>query len=85
MTSQAEIYAALSEIFRETFDDDALELTHTLTAADVPEWDSFNHINLIVATEMKFGIKFRTAEIEELKDVGEFAALVEKKLQAKKA
>ena len=79
---QPEIDARLTQIFRDIFDDDALVLRSEMTAADVPEWDSFNHINLIVATEAKFGIKFQTAEIESLKNVGHFEELIAKKLAA---
>jgi acyl carrier protein len=53
-----------------------------MTAADIAEWDSFNHINLIVATEAKFGIKFQTTEIESLRNVGHFVELIGKKLAA---
>jgi acyl carrier protein len=79
----SEIYARLTAIFRDIFDDDTIVLKPEMTAADIPEWDSFNHINLIVATEAKFGIKFQTAEIESLKNVGHFAALIEQKLAAR--
>jgi acyl carrier protein len=79
---QPEIDAQLTQIFRDIFDDDALTLHTDMTAADVPEWDSFNHINLIVATEAKFGVKFQTAEIESLKNVGHFEELIAKKLAA---
>lgn len=79
---QSEIESRLTLIFRDIFDDDALALHADMTAGDVPEWDSFNHINLIVATEAKFGIKFQTAEIESLKNVGHFEELIEKKLAA---
>jgi acyl carrier protein len=72
----AEIYDRLTAIFRDVLDDDALMLKPDLTASDVPAWDSFNHINIVVATEAAFGIKFRSAEIEELKNVGEFVALI---------
>jgi acyl carrier protein len=78
----AEIDARLTEIFRDIFDDDNLTLRPEMTAADVKDWDSFNHINLIVATEAKFGIKFQTAEIESLKNVGHFEELIAKKLAA---
>ncbi len=77
---QAEIHSRLTAIFRDIFDDDTLDLRPEMTAADVAEWDSFNHINLIVATEAKFGIKFHTAEIESLKNVGHFEELIAKKL-----
>jgi len=79
---QQEIYARLTEIFHDLFDDDTLVLTPRLSAADVPEWDSFNHINLIVAVEVGFQIKFQTAELESLQTVGHLADLIEKKLAA---
>lgn len=80
--NQAEIDSRLTQIFRDVFDDDALTLRPEMTAADVPDWDSFNHINLIVATEAKFGIKFQTAEVESLKNVGHFEEMIAKKLAA---
>lgn len=79
---QTEIDARLTAIFRDIFDDETLTLRPEMTAADVEEWDSFNHINLIVATESKFGIKFQTAEVESLKNVGHFEELIAKKLAA---
>ncbi len=71
MTSE-QIYTQLTEIFRELFDDESIVLTPQTTAADLAEWDSFNHINLIVASEARFGVKFSTAEIESLHNVGQF-------------
>ncbi len=79
---QTEIYMELTGICRDLFDDESLVLRPGLTAADVPEWDSFNHINLIVATEAKFGVKFQTAELESLQTVGHLADLVQSKLAA---
>jgi acyl carrier protein len=76
---EAEIYAKLTPIFRDILDDDGLVLKPELTAADVPDWDSFNHINIVVATEAVFKIKFKSAEIEELKNVGEFVQLIQKR------
>lgn len=80
--TQQDIYPKLTSIFRDVFDDDALDLRPGLTAADVPEWDSFNHINLIVAIESKFGVKFQTAELESMQTVGHLADLVQGKLAA---
>ena len=76
----AAILAALTQIFREVFEDDALVISEATTADDVEGWDSMNHITLVVETERRFKIKFQTAEIEELKDVGEFVGLIAKKL-----
>lgn len=80
--SQSGTYAALNEIFRDVFDDPAIEVAPEMSAKDVPEWDSFNHINIIVAAEMRFGIKFRAAEIDGLRNVGDFVALIDQKRQA---
>ena len=77
-----EIYAQLTTIFHDLFEDSTLVLTPQLTAADVPEWDSFNHINLIVAVEQRFKIKFQTAELEQLHTVGHLATLIQQKLAA---
>ena len=79
---QSDIYDQLTVIFRDTLDDDTLVLTPNLSAADVPEWDSFNHINLIVAIESRFKIKFQTAELEQLHTVGHLADLIAAKLAA---
>ena len=79
---QQEIYAILTPIFRDMFDNEMLVLTPGLTAASVPEWDSFNHINLIVAIEARLKIKFQTAELESLNTVGRMVDLIEKKLAA---
>lgn len=77
---QEEIYSQLTGIFRDLFDDESITLQPGLTAADVPEWDSFNHINLIVAVESRFAIKFQTAELESLQTVGHLADLIQSKL-----
>ena len=77
---QPEIYVQLTSIFHDLFDDDTIVLNPGLTAADVPEWDSFNHINLIVAIESRFKIKFQTAELESMQTVGHLADLIQSKL-----
>lgn len=79
---QPEIYALLTPIFRDLFEDETLVLTPELTSASVPEWDSFNHINLIVAVEVSLKIKFQTAELESMSTVGCMVDLIEKKLAA---
>ena len=77
-----DIYATLTDIFREIFDDPQIELRPDTTATDIADWDSFNHINLIVAAESRFGIKFQTSEVESLKNVGDMVATIERKLSA---
>ena len=75
-----EILQKLTPVFRDVFDNPELELSPSTTADDVEEWDSVNHITLIVEIEQKFGIKFQTAELEELKNVGELVRLISSKL-----
>ncbi len=78
--TEPEIYDALNTIFRRVLDDNSIELHPDTTAEDVEGWDSMNHIFLVVEIEKHFGIKFQTAEMEELKNVGELAALVQQRL-----
>ncbi len=80
--TEAEILHQLTEIFRETFGDDTLVLRHETTAEDIEDWDSFNQINILVATEVRFGIKFQTAETGNLKDVGHLVTIIHRKLAA---
>ena len=80
--TEAEIYDGLNAVFREVFDEPNLKVSPALSAKDIPEWDSFNHINIVVATEMRFGVKFRTVEIDALRNVGEFAQLIARKREA---
>jgi acyl carrier protein len=71
------IYSRLSEIFRNVFDEDSLQVTPGLSAKDVDGWDSLAHIRLIVSIEKAFRIKFSTAEIGKLLNVGDLVALIE--------
>ena len=72
----------LTEVFREVFDDDSIQLTPELTADDVEGWDSLSHVNLIIAVEMKFGVEFTQKEIRSFANVGEMIACIEGKLNA---
>jgi acyl carrier protein len=71
-----EILQTLSEVFRDVFDDDSIALRRETTSEDINGWDSQAHVTLVVATEMRFGIKFRTAELERLRNVGDFVDLI---------
>jgi acyl carrier protein len=74
--TEPEVYAILTELFHELFADDSIVLTPDTTADDVSGWDSFNHLNIIVAVETRFGIKLQTNEIEGLTNVGDMARLI---------
>jgi acyl carrier protein len=78
-TSREEV----QQVFRDVFGEDQIVLTDDMTADDIPGWDSLGHLNLIIAIEKRFGIKFATAEISRLKDddqnVGTLLALIARK------
>jgi acyl carrier protein len=74
---QPQIYSRLAEIFRNLFDEDSLQLTPELSAKDVDGWDSLTHIRLILTIEKAFKVKFSTAEIGKLENVGDLVTLIE--------
>ena len=69
--TREEIYGKLNEVFQDVFDDEDITVNDYTVAADVDGWDSLEHINLIVAVERCFGIKFTMGETTGLKNVGE--------------
>lgn len=68
---QNEILASVQEIFRDVLDNEEIVLTPVTTADDIEEWDSLSHIQLIVAIEKSFKIKFTSKEILSWNNVGE--------------
>jgi acyl carrier protein len=81
----ADTLSQVRDIIADVLDQPDLQVTPATTAENVDGWDSFNHINIVVAIESHFGIKIHTAEIEELRNVGELVEVVERKLKTKKA
>lgn len=77
--NEADIISELTPLFQEVLDNPSLTLTPDTQAADVAGWDSVAHITLVVVIEQKFGIHFNTAEIEELRNVGDLAKLISTK------
>ena len=73
---EPQIYARLTEIFKDVFDEDSIEVTPELSAKDVDGWDSLTHIRLILTIEKAFKIKFSTSEIGKLENVGDLVALI---------
>jgi acyl carrier protein len=66
-----EILAKLQEIFIDVLDNEDIVLTEDTTANDIEEWDSLSHIQIIVAIEKQFKIKFTSKEILSWRNVGE--------------
>jgi acyl carrier protein len=76
---KSEIEWRLTPIFRDVFNDDALVVTEDMTAAQVPTWDSLSNINMIIAVEKAFGVKFSIKDVRNLKNVGELFDLIKRK------
>ncbi len=70
------VYERLQEVFRDVFDDEEIVVGDETTAEDVEGWDSLEHINLIVAVEKEFGIKFNMGEANKMKNVGEMVDII---------
>lgn len=77
--SRGEILAKIQAILRDVLDDDTVEVTEATAATDVPEWDSTNHVRLLVAIEAAFNVRFETEEITAPQNVGDLVTLVQAK------
>jgi acyl carrier protein len=79
MATEAEIYPALTTIFHDVFLRDDLTLTPELTAKDVQGWDSFKQIEIIMASEEEWKIRFSTRELDGLRCVGDLVKTIASK------
>jgi acyl carrier protein len=79
--NRAEVLAKLQEVFDGVFLDKVV-IEPELSAADVEEWDSLLQISLVVAIEQKFRVRFRIGEVEAARNVGEFADLIARRMEA---
>lgn len=73
----------LNGLFRMVFDDDSIDITPKTTADDVDGWDSLSHVNLILAVENAFEIRFAQKELLTFKNVGDMIATIERKVAEK--
>jgi acyl carrier protein len=73
---ESAIYARLTEIFQDIFDDDSVTATPALTAKDVDGWDSLTHIRVMLAVEKVFKVKFSTSEIGKMEKVGDLVTII---------
>lgn len=78
--SREEIFDKVQDIFREVFDDDELVISDSTNSDEIEDWDSLEHISLIVSMEKEFSMKFDIKEINTLKDVGEMIDLIKRKM-----
>lgn len=77
--SEEEIYERLNNVFRDVFDDDEIVVNANTTANDIEDWDSLEHINLIVSVEQEFGMKFNMNEVTTMKNVGDMVNLIKER------
>ena len=71
--THAEVLDALTNVFRDVFDDNSIVINDQTTANDIEDWDSLEHINLIEAVEKEFNMRFQMREVSGMKNVGEMA------------
>jgi len=76
--NQAEVIHQLQSLFDTLFLEPVV-LTPELSAKEVPEWDSLMHISLLVSVEKQFRVRFRVGEVENARNIGEFADLILKR------
>ena len=74
--TREEAFERLTNVFCDVFDDDTIELTEETTAEDIEDWDSFEHINLVVAVEEEFGFKIPMGKTVTMKNVGEMVDII---------
>lgn len=74
--TREDVFEKLNQVFQDVFDDDEIQVDDNTTSGDIDEWDSLEHINLIVAVEKKFGMKFNMGEVTTMKNVGEMADII---------
>ena len=71
-----EIINKMNTIFCDVFDDDSIKIFDNMTSADIEEWDSLNHITLVVNIEKVFGLKLILSEVGKLENIGEMIELI---------
>lgn len=74
--TREEVYVRLNKVFRDVFDDESIELCDETTADDIEDWDSFEHINLVVAVEDEFSFKIPMGKVITMKNVGEMVDII---------
>lgn len=70
------VFERLVTVFREVFDDPDIIIGETTTADDIEDWDSFEHINLVVAVEEEFSFKIPMGKVVAMKNVGEMVDII---------
>ena len=77
-----DLMSELTQVFQDVFEDDDLVISRGTTAADVAGWDSLQHVTLILQVERRFGFRLSSAEVADLKSVGDLLDIVQRRLGA---
>lgn len=75
-----EILIQVNGIFIDVLDNKNIVLVCETTANEVEDWDSLTHIQLVVAIEKHFKVRFTSAEIRNWKNVGEMCDAIQNRL-----
>jgi acyl carrier protein len=78
--TRADIYAKLTELFRDIFNDDDISLSDETTADDIDGWDSLSNIQLILAVESAFTIRLSAAQVSSLAKLGDLVSVIDTKI-----
>lgn len=78
--SREVVFEKLNMIFRNNFDDDEIILSDATSSADIEDWDSLEQINLVVAIQDEFRVKFNIEEVNAMKNVGEMVNYILEKI-----
>lgn len=76
---RSEILKQINEIFVDTLDNEDVVIEEQTQATDVEEWDSLTHIQLVVAIEKHFKIRFTSKEIQSWSNVGAMMDCIQEK------
>jgi acyl carrier protein len=74
--TREQAYEVVNQVFRDVLDDEGIAVQDATTAADVEDWDSLEHINLILGMERGFHMKFSMGEVTSMKNVGEMVDII---------
>ena len=73
---ESEVYEILTGVFHDVFMRNDIVLRPGLTAADVPGWDSFKQIEIVLAAQQHFGFRFSTKELDGLERLDDLVNLI---------
>jgi acyl carrier protein len=77
-----EVIKKVNQLFIEVLENPGIVIGRETTSADVPEWDSLNHIMLVIEIEKRFNIRFASSEVGGFRNVGEMCEVIRAKMKA---